>query len=411
MSDSRAEVPYGSRALALLRASLLAVIAVAVWLLDARHLGGRGFAIAMAIAGAFALAGLALAFFGVLAARLSGPQSALSVALLTGLTMTSGGAFSNARWAFFVIPLFAAFRERPRVVAGWSLAAAVAFTSQAAIVRGHVAGSVNSWLELTIIQDVYLAWGACAATLLALVLRERSARIVALAESRKRLVTEAIASVERERTRLAGDLHDRPVQSLIAARHDLRRAQRTGDLRSFGQVRQALEETIVELREEIFKLHPHVLDHVGLDAAVRQLAQRHAHHDRLAVTVELDPAADRRHSEVLFWLARELMGNVAQHANANTLDVRLVRDVDSVTLQVADDGVGIPDGRLRDAVVSGHVGLASIAERVHALGGSVEITTAVGRGTTVRVLLPAEPLTHGAPRPGRDPLHRPAVRR
>ena len=113
-------------------------------------------------------------------------------------------------------------------------------------------------------QDLYLAWTGAAATMLAIALRRRSALAEELAQSRQRLVTQAIESIERERTRLAGALHDSPVQNLIAARHDLRRARLHADAETFERLHEAIDATIAELREEIFNLHPHVLDHVGL---------------------------------------------------------------------------------------------------------------------------------------------------
>ncbi len=60
-----------------------------------------------------------------------------------------------------------------------------------------------------------------------------------------------------------------------------------------------------------------------------------------------------------------------------------------MTLKVADDGCGIPDGRMRQALLDGHIGLASVRERVAALGGTLSIDSAAGRGTAVRVSLPA----------------------
>src|SRR5205807_263794 len=141
----------------------------------------------------------------------------------------------------------------------------------------------------TVNQDLYLAWTGAAATMLALGLRRRTARTEELSRGRQRLVTHAIESVERERTRLAGALHDAPVQNLIAARHDLRRAERSGDPDSFERLHEALDLTIAQLREEIFNLHPHVLDHVGLGAALEQVAARHTVDSDLRISIDIDP--------------------------------------------------------------------------------------------------------------------------
>jgi nitrate/nitrite-specific signal transduction histidine kinase len=69
----------------------------------------------------------------------------------------------------------------------------------------------------------------------------------------------------------------------------------------------------------------------------------------------------------------------------------VVRGSEFVTLQVRDDGCGIAEGRMRQALLEGHVGLAAVRERVAALNGTLDITTAAGAGTTVRVTLPCAP--------------------
>jgi two-component system, NarL family, sensor kinase len=383
-------------ALAFLRAALLALIFVSEQLVDARQLAGWQFFVVLWLAAGYALAGIVVAVAGSgrpCARALARVQPGCDVLILAALAYTSGGAFSDVRKAFFVIPLAAAFSERSRLTAAWSLMAVVAFSLQAVLGGGHPAGAQSSWLRLTVNQDLYLAWTGSAATMLAIALGRRTARVEELADSRQRLVSQAIESVERERTRLAGALHDSPVQNLIAARHDLRRAQRSGDPDSFVRVHEAIDVTIAELREEIFNLHPHVLDHVGLGAALEQVARRHADGD-LRVIVEIDSDEHPDDAQVLFALGRELLGNAARHAHANQVRLRVTRKSERVTLEVADDGCGIPPGRMRQALLEGHIGLAAVSERAAALRGTFSITTAVGVGTTVRVTLPAEPAEH-----------------
>lgn len=380
-----------ARALALLRAALLVVIVVCEQLVDRKQLTDLAFFVVLGIGAAYALAAMVVLIGRepTRSARALAPlEPSLDVLLLAGLCYTSGGAFSDVRKAFFVIPLAAAFSERPRATASWSLLAVAAFTFVAILAGGHPHWAVNSWQRLTISQDLYLTWTGAAATLLALALRRRSAHTEALASSRQRLVTHAIESVERERTRLAGALHDSPVQNLMAARHDLRRAQRTGDGASFQRLHQAIDATIAELREEIFKLHPHVLDHVGLSAAFEQVARHHARNSdaQIAVAVEAEGLVANR--QVLFELGRELLGNAARHARASQISLTLERDSAHLELAVRDDGCGIADGRLERALIDGHIGLASVRERVSVLGGNVEIASSQDAGTTVRVVLP-----------------------
>lgn len=379
--------------MAVLRATLVAVIFASEQLIEAKQLAGAQFYAVLVLAAVYALVAIAVAVApsGMPGTRaLVRAEPGIDVLLLTALAYTSGGAFSDVRKAFFVVPLAAAFSERSRLTAIWSLLAVAAFTLQAVIAGGHPAGVHNSWPRMTLNQDLYLTWSGAAATMLALALRHRTARTEELARSRQRLVTQAIESVERERTRLAGALHDSPVQNLIAARHDLRRAERSADGPSFQRLHDAIDVTIAQLREEIFNLHPHVLDHVGLSAALEQVARRHAGEGEVHVSVEVDPAAahlaDR---QVLFALGRELLGNAAKHAQASEIRLSLACGTDGVILRVTDDGRGIPNGRMRQALLDGHIGLASVSERVAALGGALSISTATGAGTTVSVMLPA----------------------
>jgi two-component system NarL family sensor kinase len=375
-------------ALALLRLSLLAVILASEELIEVRRLGNTGFLVVLAIGVGYA-AGLLAAVrmpATLLMRSLVRFAPAVDVALLSALAYASGGSYSDVRKAFFVIPLAAAFSERPRSTATWSLLAVMAFTVQAMLVGDQPVPSHISWVRMTLNQDVYLAWTGAAGTLLAFGLRHRSTQIRSLAASRQRLVTHAIESVEHERVRLAGALHDSPVQNLIAARHDLRRAERTGDADSFARLHEALDETIADLREEIFNLHPHVLDHVGLGAALEQVARRHSPVGYPLITIDVE--SDLPDREVLFALGRELLANAAKHAHAAQIRVDVHRSAAGVTLEVADDGCGIPDGHVQQALIDGHIGLAESRERVDALGGTLSIETAEGAGTTVRVTLP-----------------------
>jgi two-component system NarL family sensor kinase len=374
--------------------TLIAVILVSEQIIDARRLAKSEFFLVLAVAVAYAALGLLLAILpsrGLLSQRFARAQPSIDLILLAGLCCTSGGAFSDVRKAFFVVPLAAAFSERPSRAASWSLLSVAAFSLQAAIAQGRPAGAANSWLQLMLNHDLYLAWTAAAAAMLALALRRRSAQIAELADSRQHLVTQAIASVECERTRLAGALHDSPLQNLIAARHDLRRAQRTADPQSFRRLGEAIDVTIAELREEIFNLHPHVLDHAGLGAALEQVARRHSDEVERTIAIEIDDGADREHRQVLFALGRELLDNAVKHAEASHIALRVRRDPSRVVLTVSDDGRGIPAGRQRQALLDGHVGLASVHERVNALHGTLIVSSSLGGGTSIRLTLPVAP--------------------
>ena len=87
-------------------------------------------------------------------------------------------------------------------------------------------------------------------------------------------------------------------------------------------------------------------------------------------------------------LARELLANAAGHAKARRIELRLTDDAAALVLIVHDDGKGFDAQRRTAALAEGHIGLATSAERVAAVGGTFEIDSAPARGTTITVILP-----------------------
>ncbi len=267
-------------------------------------------------------------------------------------------------------------------------------------VAGRPPRALNTWPRMTLNQDLYLTWTGAAATLLALALRRRSAHVAELAKSRQRLVTQAIESVERERTRLAGALHDSPVQNLMAARHDLRRAERTGDKESFRRLHEAIDDTIQGLREEIFKLYPACAGPRRVECRPRAgratpRARRRAPGERECHRrPRRRPRATGKCCLRLVASSSETRPNTPGRITSSCVSAARVRRASS---RSSDDGCGIPEHRLREALLAGHIGLAAVRERAEVLGGSVTISTAVGRGTTVRITLPEAVVGPAAP--------------
>jgi two-component system NarL family sensor kinase len=156
------------------------------------------------------------------------------------------------------------------------------------------------------------------------------------------------------------------------------------------RARRALEASIDQLRETIFTLHPTVLEHVGLAAAVESVALAHARRGGFDVTVRVEPAASCERDPLTFTVCRELLGNAAEHAGAATVAVRVVQSSTHIAIEVTDDGRGFSAQSLEAALQLGHIGLASISERIDALGGSFEIDSEPGAGTRVVARLPID---------------------
>lgn len=330
----------------------------------------------LAAATVYALISVAIAYWPrapQLPARL---LALLDVAFLWALTYTSGGPYSQLRYAFFLLPIGAALLLRPALTAAASLAVVVAYLAIALLYPTEDAAD----FELT--QALYLVWMGIVAVLLSRVLARRADEVQRLSADRGRLVAQALDAEDRERRRLAGALHDDAVQNLLAARHELAGG---GDV---AFVQQGLDRTIAQLRDAVFDLYPAALDHAGLGAALEAVAAHAGRRAGFTWQVEVDEAAAGPYDQLLFSLARELIINVAKHAGAAHVTVRVRKMPAELQLEVADDGGGLDPARLRRAPLEGHIGLASATERVEALDGVLEIASEPGQGTLVRVRIP-----------------------
>jgi two-component system NarL family sensor kinase len=266
----------------------------------------------------------------------------VDLAAIVALTYTSGGPFSETGMAFFVLPLLAAARLRPEVTARWAGAAVVAYLLLSVL---HSTAGQREATSRMISQIAYLAWAGLAATLLSSVLARRDAAIATLAKERGQLAAHALESEQRERRRLAELLHDESVQTLALANQELADYRRTGRDDSFERVRTAISEALGQLRGEIFELYPYVLDHAGLAAALRALADRCAERMGAQITVAVDPAAAGPHDQLLVVLVRELLANAARHSGAEHVEITVAADSERIELEVRDDGAGFDPAR------------------------------------------------------------------
>jgi signal transduction histidine kinase len=217
--------------------------------------------------------------------------------------------------------------------------------------------------------------------------RRRAAEEIAeLAAARGRLVAQALDAEERARRSMSESLHDGALQDVLAAGHDL---WALGDAPGAESARAMLRDVVARLRAVMVALHPTVLAYGGLAAALHAVAAQQSAAGGFEVEVDVDPAAIGQRDELLLSVARELLTNAARHARAAHVELTLRRVPDGVVLEVADDGAGVPLGREREALAEGHIGLATSAERVAAVGGRLVLEPLPGGGTCARAELPA----------------------
>lgn len=218
----------------------------------------------------------------------------------------------------------------------------------------------------------------------------RSLRLVE--DARRQLVGQLVHAQEEERLRIAEDIHDDPVQKVVAASMRLqliRKQVQDPDVRaSLDKLLDSIRASIFSLRHMIFELHPSVLEHEGLAPALRE------HMAKLESELEFElqddfqeqPSGETR--VLLFRIAQEALGNVRKHARATRVDVHLSQDDGGYKVEIRDDGVGFtPPQRLSSA--PGHLGLSSMRERAELAGGWCKVHSLPDYGTAVEFWLPA----------------------
>ncbi len=214
--------------------------------------------------------------------------------------------------------------------------------------------------------------------------RERARALEA--ESRaaeRRFAHQLLRAQEEERTRIARDLHDDPVQRLIQlARH----------LESGGGygARAELLEVVGRLRELTRGLRPAGIDELGLVAALRGMLDSVEVTENLKTVIDVtgEPVRLPPDTELgLFRIAQEAVGNAVRHAAPShvTIDVEFGREW--LTMAVGDDGAGF-DPAEAERRVDGHFGLRGMRERAELIGGTLDVSSSQGRGTVVKAQVP-----------------------
>jgi len=344
-----------------------------------------GFFVALGLFCAWSAAALAWVTLRPASSRFALFATVVDVLFFTALAVLSGGAYSNARDAYFLVPVAVAFRFRPAVTATAAAATVIAYVIQAV---AHPASSGRDADRLIGTFAGYLIWVGAACVALSALLARRTEAAAQLAEARSRLLADALSAEQRERKALAEGLHDHAVQNLLSALHEIEEATEERQHPALGRAENALVDTVQELRDAIFELHPYVLDEAGLDAAVRSVATRAADRAGVELRLDVEPGAAGKNDQLLFSALRELVTNVVRHARAKVVSVSLRPLGDDVVLVVEDDGTGLDPKRLGERLADGHIGLASQRVRIESAGGRMSVVSRPGIGTRAEVRLP-----------------------
>ncbi len=211
------------------------------------------------------------------------------------------------------------------------------------------------------------------------------------AEERIRsLASELALTEEKERRRIAAELHDHIGQTLAVIRiklNALRESSSPEMRRSLDEIRELLDDVIQSTRTLTFELSPPVLYELGFEAGIEwfagQLQERHG----ISIEVEGDgkeKPMDERMLIILFKAVRELCMNVIKHARAERMKISIRRENDEIRIEVEDDGIGFNPKEVE------HIGfgLFNVRERLNYINGRMEINSKQGRGTKVILIAP-----------------------
>jgi two-component system sensor histidine kinase UhpB len=201
---------------------------------------------------------------------------------------------------------------------------------------------------------------------------------------------------EEERTRIAREIHDEVGQALTALKMDLAWLGKkvpprgTPVRRKLQTMEGVIDATMDALHRILAELRPGVLDDLGLPAAIRWLAEEFTRRTEITCTVQLtggEPQLDSGQATAVFRILQEALTNVARHAAAKNVEIRLHALPTAFELVVTDDGRGITAAEVK---ASGTLGILGMQERALTWHGRVTVHGDHGRGTTVRVFMPMD---------------------
>ncbi len=203
-----------------------------------------------------------------------------------------------------------------------------------------------------------------------------------------------IEAEEKERIRIAKDLHDGVGQILSAAKMNLSSVQEKllpgdeSDRTAFKNALDLLDESVKEVRAVSHNMMPHTLLKLGLASAVREFVTKLQGSPSLKINLEIVGLEGRLEPEkesVLYRVIQELVANVVKHAKASVIGLQLIRHEKELTIVVEDNGVGF-DASRKDSYEG--IGLKNIISRIEFVNGSINIDSSPGKGATVIIEIP-----------------------
>jgi len=211
----------------------------------------------------------------------------------------------------------------------------------------------------------------------------------------RRLALELQAAADSERSRLSHELHDEVAQKLAALKMQLQLTEIDPEhdrRKSTASSVAIVNDLLAEVRAMSHSLRPAPFDQGQLLPALGALAKSEGTRGRISVVIEApDDELSLPHNIelVCYRVVREAIANVVKHARARNVCVLLNHELDQLTVSIVDDGRGFDVApTTRQAVRDGHLGLVGMRERLSRVGGTLNVSSTLGEGTTVTCLVP-----------------------
>ncbi|MBI4760220.1 MAG: ATP-binding protein [Chloroflexota bacterium] len=222
---------------------------------------------------------------------------------------------------------------------------------------------------------------------------EMSRKVRAAQEGLRDYIGAITSAQEEERLRLARELHDDTIQSIIALKQRVQLAQKSvkdqASRKTLAELESLSEQTIENLRRMTRALRPIYLEDFGLVTALEMLSRETSQNSGIRIEFRKDGEEQRLAREVeltLYRIAQEALNNVVRHSQAKHAAVRIAFGKKSIELEVSDNGIGFSIPKTpTDFAPNGHFGLLGIRERADLIGARLEVESAPGKGTRLKV--------------------------
>jgi signal transduction histidine kinase/ligand-binding sensor domain-containing protein len=247
------------------------------------------------------------------------------------------------------------------------------------------------FVALSIAGLIYLAW------------RRRTAQWEQRQAAQRAFSRELLASQERERKRIAAELHDSIGQRLIVIKNLalLRMQDQNGNLAAREQIEEICTEAssaIAEVREISYDLRPYQLDRLGLTKALQSMVQSFGKASATIFSASIDNIDDLFTPEFqigFYRIVQECLSNILKHAEASEAEVVVRRNGARLQLTVSDNGKGLTTSGAYSEARKGGLGLINISERVQLFAGKLEIRSAPAKGATINIDIDTRGLPDG----------------